>query len=60
MTAQLKVVPIAPVRAPRAGLFDYESDHRAAIARIDWAAVHVRGDRRTPIQLPELRRWWRK
>lgn len=45
---------------PRADLYAYESEQRAAIARVDWAAVHVRGDRRAPIALfGTTKRGWR-
>jgi hypothetical protein len=33
---------------------------RADIARRDWSAVHIDGDRRAPVFLPEfVRRGWR-
>lgn len=52
----LELAPEKP--RPRADLHDYEAEQRRKIASINWAKVHVRGDRSAPIDLPE-RRWWK-
>ncbi len=59
MTARLKVVaePGAGPKPPR----DIYAADKALAASIDWAAVHIAGDRRAPVDLPDTRkRGWEK
>lgn len=57
--AKLRAVPDAqPV--PPAPSYDYEHQERQRIARKDWAAVHVRGDRNPVFDWwPTARSLWR-
>lgn len=61
MTARLRSVPAPePNKPPRADLHDYEGQQRAASAAVDWAAVHIAGDRREPFAWASTkRRGWR-
>lgn len=53
--AALRVVGAEP--APD---LSYEARERRYVLSRDWAAVHVAGDRREPVNIPErVRRWWR-
>ena len=53
------VAPAAEERAtaaeaeakPPAYIYAHEAEQRARIAAVDWAALHVRSDRRAPIAL---------
>jgi hypothetical protein len=50
---KFRVVGKPPQPAPPT---DYEWQERQRIARKDWAAIHVRGDRSAPVDLPGLYR----
>lgn len=40
--------------------YAYEAEQRRMIASIDWARVHVRGDRAAPLTIiDKVRRTWR-
>jgi hypothetical protein len=45
--------------APADEALDIAALNRADIEKRDWAAVHVAGDRRAPVFLPDsVKRWW--
>ena len=50
MTARLHIVTAAPV------VVDIYANWRAEIRARDWAGVMIAGDRRGPVELPDVRR----
>jgi hypothetical protein len=51
--AKLSLVPEQPL--------DIAALNRADIEKRDWSAVHVAGDRRAPVYLPDrVKRLWRR
>lgn len=55
--AKLRVVAAVEEPAPS---YAYEAEQRRRIARKDWAAIHVAGDRRAPLPFFErVKRIWR-
>jgi hypothetical protein len=50
MSAKLKLVPA------KSEVIDIYAADKARIASIDWSRVHIAGDRRQPIDLPDTRK----
>lgn len=61
MTARPNLRPVPTQQGePPAPDLSYEWQERQRVARKDWAAIHVRGDRNPPLAWwPHTRRPWR-
>ena len=54
---RLRAVPDTPEPSPD---LSYEHRERSYVMSRDWSRVHVEGDRRSPISLPDALKWgWR-
>lgn len=59
MTSKPALVLVDQAEQP-APSYAYEAEQRRRIASKNWAAIHIAGDRREPLSLPDrVKRVWR-